>query len=158
MATQTRYFVPAIPMASRYVWTVPEGFRIINGEGTSQIAVEVTEDAQSGFITVYGENDCGKGESTTLFVSVIPTVGKSVQIIAPDELCVTNELQYIGTVAIDHAERYEWSLPYGFVIQDGEESADLWVSLNPDAVSGTITVSGKNQCGVGEPFSKEIRE
>ena len=156
MATQTRYFVPAIPMASRYVWTVPEGFRIINGEGTSQIAVEVTEDAQSGFITVYGENDCGKGESTTLFVSVIPTVGKSVQIIAPDELCVTNELQYIGTVAIDHAERYEWSLPYGFVIQDGEESADLWVSLNPDAVSGTITVSGKNQCGVGEPFSKEI--
>ncbi len=155
--TKERYFVPTIANATKYRWSVPEGTRIVNGFESNQILLEFSENAKAGFITVYAENDCGVGESTSLFVSPKYAVEVPTQIIAPDEICVSGELQYIGTVSIPNAEKYEWSLPYGFVIEDGDESADIWVSLNHDAVSGTITVMGKNRCNIGPALSKEIK-
>ncbi|MDA3879699.1 MAG: hypothetical protein PF436_04860 [Prolixibacteraceae bacterium] len=55
------YRVNEIPRANSYVWSVPQGASIINGQGSNEISVAF--DKFSGEISVYGVNLCGNGVS-----------------------------------------------------------------------------------------------
>ncbi len=67
------YSVTEIPDALNYIWTLPEGATIINGDSTNIIEVNFSTSAVSGNISVHGENLCGAGPSSPLYaVSVHP--------------------------------------------------------------------------------------
>lgn len=67
------YSVTAIPDAVDYIWTLPEGATIVEGENTNSIKVDFAPDAASGNISVYGENLCGTGhESPPFEITVTP--------------------------------------------------------------------------------------
>jgi hypothetical protein len=55
------YSVAPIPGASAYIWTLPAGATITNGELTNSITVDFSGTASSGNITVYGNSLCGNG-------------------------------------------------------------------------------------------------
>ncbi len=65
------YSVEPINEASDYIWTLPYGFSILNGENTNEITVSVASDAVSGQITVQGSNECGISNSQTLELFVL---------------------------------------------------------------------------------------
>ncbi len=50
---------------------------------------------------------------------------------------------------LEHATNYIWSVPSGFSIKSGIDSNSIVVDFLSDARSGTIIVSGKNECGAG---------
>ncbi|MGA3012778.1 MAG: T9SS type A sorting domain-containing protein [Bacteroidales bacterium] len=66
------YSVPSIPNAITYIWTVPLGATIASGSGTNSITVDFSVSATSGNVTVYGNDFCGDGNSSSLAVTVNP--------------------------------------------------------------------------------------
>jgi len=71
--TGTVYSIAPINNATGYVWTVPAGANIANGQNTTSIIVDFTTSAVSGLITVYGTNSCGNGPTGPEFqVTVNP--------------------------------------------------------------------------------------
>lgn len=74
-STGITYSVASIFNADHYIWTVPSGATIVAGDSTNTITVNFDNTAQTGMITVYGENACGVGTSSSInvFVSSLPT-------------------------------------------------------------------------------------
>jgi hypothetical protein len=67
------YSVNPIPDVLDYIWVLPAGATIVEGENTNSIKVDFASDALSGPITVQGENHCGRGKvSPPLQVDVNP--------------------------------------------------------------------------------------
>lgn len=65
------YTVPPIANATSYIWAVPPGATITNGQGTNTIFVDYGAAAVSGVVTVKGSNTCGKGSISTLNITVV---------------------------------------------------------------------------------------
>jgi|GEM_PF-943443 len=61
------YSVPAIPLATGYIWQLPPGATIATGENTQNITVDFSGTATSGTIQVQGTNACGNGLSSPVF-------------------------------------------------------------------------------------------
>jgi hypothetical protein len=66
------YSVPSITNAATYIWTVPLGATITSGSGTNSITVDFSDNATSGNISVYGNDFCGDGNSSSLAITVNP--------------------------------------------------------------------------------------
>lgn len=69
------YAIPVIPNAQTYIWTLPSGATISSGIGTNHITVNFAVNAQSGQMSVYGNNSCGNGAISFFEVIVSPCSG-----------------------------------------------------------------------------------
>ena len=89
------YSVNTVPNATNYVWNVPAGATIVEGEGTNEIVVDFAGNAQSGNISVYAENVCGAGQASPPYAVTVnpipPTPEASV-----DEFFVLHSTALIG--------------------------------------------------------------
>ena len=72
------YSIPVIQNASTYIWTVPPGGSITQGQGTNAIQVNFSSSAQTGDVTVAGNNFCGTGTAGVKLVQVIVCTGIKV--------------------------------------------------------------------------------
>jgi len=70
-----QFTIPAISNASTYVWNLPTGATITQGQGTSSIQVNFGTSAISGNITAAGSNLCGTGTASSAFVKVMVCTG-----------------------------------------------------------------------------------
>ncbi|HNX85754.1 MAG TPA: T9SS type A sorting domain-containing protein [Bacteroidales bacterium] len=78
--TGLTYTVDPITNATGYVWTIPPGAIIVQGENTNQITVDFPAGAQSGDFSVYGTNLCGSGMASPPYpvaVNPLPAAGLS---------------------------------------------------------------------------------
>lgn len=67
------YNTPPIQNTVNYIWTLPAGATIVDGANTNHIKVDFALNAQSGAVSVHGENLCGTGqESQPYQVNVTP--------------------------------------------------------------------------------------
>jgi hypothetical protein len=67
------YSIEPVSYASGYVWTLPAGATITNGNNTNAITVSFSGTASSGLIKVFATNACGNGPNTPVFhVNVWP--------------------------------------------------------------------------------------
>lgn len=64
-------------------------------------------------------------------------------------VCIGETGVIFSVEPIDNAESYDWLLPLGATIIDGEGTNLINVSFGNDAISGTATVNGINSCGNG---------
>lgn len=65
------YTVPAIDNATDYIWTLPPGVTITNGDNTNSITVTFGPGAADGNFTVQGSNSCGLGAVSPAFAVVV---------------------------------------------------------------------------------------
>ena len=65
-----QFNIPVISNASSYVWTLPPGASISQGQGTNAIVVDFNSSATSGAIKVAGSNFCGTGNENSTDVTV----------------------------------------------------------------------------------------
>jgi hypothetical protein len=67
------YHTDPVPGAITYVWSLPPNALVTQGQWTNEILVTFTDSAQSGSVTVYGNNLCGNGPGSPGFpVTVNP--------------------------------------------------------------------------------------
>ncbi|KAF0202484.1 MAG: hypothetical protein FD170_1951, partial [Bacteroidetes bacterium] len=65
-ASGIEYMVSPVDNATGYVWTLPDGATITSGDNTNTIVVDFSSEIITGYISVYGTNDTGSGESSPL--------------------------------------------------------------------------------------------
>ncbi|NVN95792.1 MAG: T9SS type A sorting domain-containing protein, partial [Bacteroidetes bacterium] len=148
------YNVPSISNATSYLWEL-----LIGTSGTSltnSIIVDFSTSTVSGIITVKGYNSCGEGVSSSFPVIVNP-LPIAPGIITGSDTVMQGQNNVNYTVASDTSlTSYTWTLPSGASIVSGLNTNSITVNYSNTAVSGNISVSGNNYCGIGAASSKAV--
>jgi len=139
------YTVPAIANVTSYSWTLPTG--ATGTSTTNTITVNYGTSAVSDNITVKGENECGEGIASILAIVVNPLPSNAEIITGLATVCQGQNAIVYTVPAIANATSYVWTLPTGTAGTSTTNSIN--VNYGALAVSGNITVKGKNECGDG---------
>ena len=137
---------------SNYLWNVSPGGTLVSGQGTNAIMV-TWNGVGAQWVNVSYTNNYGCAAVTptvyNLFVNPYPNAAGPVTGTA--SVCAgTNGVSY-SCDEILNADTYTWNLPSGATIASGAGTRSITVNFAVAAVSGNITVTGKNSCGNGTP-------
>ena len=86
---------------------------------------------------------------TNLPVTVNPLPLAAGVITGPVSVCQTATGKVYSVALITNATSYDWTLPAGATIASGANTNSITVDFDASAVSGNITVQGRNDCGPG---------
>ncbi|GAB3541483.1 hypothetical protein GCM10027443_40830 [Pontibacter brevis] len=139
------YSIAELANTSSYTWTVPTGWTIVTGQGTTSITVAAT--SNGGQVRVQPENPCGAGEAQTLNVQIYSEAPA-----APDAIrgttqgCAGSTATYeVSPVAGAGTDGYKWSVPTGWTIVSGQGTNRINVRVGTSA--GEVSVQVENPCG-----------
>ena len=123
------YNLPVIPNATTYSWSVPTGWSITSGNGTSSIAVTSGSVGQNGNVSVIIGYSFGSGSTSTyaVTVSAIPTITGST----PASRCGTGT---VGLGATASAGTVNW-----YAASTGGSSLGTGTGFNTPSISATTT-------------------
>ncbi|MCK3685487.1 PKD-like domain-containing protein, partial [Maribellus sp. YY47] len=143
--TGLTYSIAAVPNATNYTWTVPAGWTIVSGQGTTSITVNAT--TSDGDISVVASNTCGTSTARILpVISVDDVPATPGEIIGASAICPTKtETYYIDPVS--GATSYIWTVPTGWTNLTGQGTNTITVNVPSGASSGDVTVTAVNVCG-----------
>jgi uncharacterized protein YbdZ (MbtH family) len=140
------YAIAAVAGATGYNWTVPAGWTITSGQGTTSIIVTTGNNA--GNVSVSATNSCGPGASRTLSVTpsstAAPAPGPITGISIP---CIGQTSLTYSIAAVAGASSYNWTVPAGWTINSGQGTISIQVTAG--SVAGNVSVVAANGCGTG---------
>ncbi len=145
--TTATYTIPVNTSIQTYTWSVPTGATILSGQGTN--AISVLFGANSGNVSVTGNNGCGSTiANTPITVNTLPT---GVSITGPQTVCAgATNLIYTAS-PIPNATTYVWTLPNGSTVITSTNTITIAIGVNE--TSGNLSVAGSNSCGLGSSSS-----
>ncbi|MFZ4398656.1 MAG: BACON domain-containing protein [Bacteroidales bacterium] len=139
------YTTTSITNATSYIWTLPSGATGLSS--TNSIAVNYGTNAITGNISVKGQNSCNNGLSAFLTVLVNPLPNDAGTITGSSSVCQGQNLVSYSVPLISNASSYIWTLPTGATGTSSSNS--ITINYSASAISGNITVKGRNSCGDG---------
>ncbi|NSW93265.1 MAG: SprB repeat-containing protein, partial [Bacteroidales bacterium] len=146
--TGLTYSIESVAAATSYAWSVPAGWTITSGQGTTSITVTAGNYGQNGNISVVASNSCGDSPSRTLPVVVSPGPPATPGTISgATEQCINRTGLTYSVASVQYATSYTWSVPDGWTITSGQGTNSITVSTTAGATSGNITVYASNSCG-----------
>ncbi len=145
------YTVPLISNATNYIWTLPSG--AIGSSNTNSITVNYGESAVSGNITVKGNNSCGDGNSTSLYINVNQPSVAATDINGNLSLCVgeNSTLSILGGTLGTSAE-WKW---YAGSCDTNLIGTGTSIVVNP-TVTTTYFVRAENSCNFTNCISQTV--
>jgi hypothetical protein len=147
------YSVAPVSRATSYNWSIPSNTTIINGAGTNVITLSFNAGFVSGNLSVAASNVCGTSilRSRSIFKNTLaaPAAISGVQF---DGVCGAT-VTYTASVA--GASSYSWTLPTGATGSSTTNS--ITVTYTNTFTTGTISVAGVNNCGVGNARSVTVK-
>ncbi|MCC7302182.1 MAG: VCBS repeat-containing protein [Bacteroidia bacterium] len=150
------YSITILGNTSSYNWTVPSGAVILSGNNTNAIVVHFAPGSSSGNVGVNGVNGCGNGTGAQLGITVNPLPVAATSVVGSATVCAGDNSEIYFVSSITNATGYNWVLPAGFTIINGNNTNAIVVSVSPTASSGTIMVNGTNACGSGTVSSLAV--
>jgi PKD repeat protein len=139
-ATAVSYSIIAVPGASSYTWTVPAGWSITSGQGTTSITVNAGSVGQNGNITVSAVNACGTSPSNTKAVST--TQPSAAFTFSPASGNINSPVAFTATQA---GLAYSWGFTSATTpTATGQTANATWASSGTYTV--TLQVSDANGC------------
>ncbi len=143
------FSINAIPNATSYSWTLPQG--IAGSNSMNSVSLNIGPDAFSGDVKVSGVNSCGTGAEIVFPVIVDAAPDSAGPITGPAKVCGGETNVQYSVPKSDKATSYIWSLPDG----TSETTIANKIALNFDnnTISGNLTVSPVNSCGSGNSKS-----
>lgn len=100
-----QYSVQPVSNASAYVWILPQGAVITQGQGTSAVTVDYGNTAVSGRIKVAGSNFCGAGTEDSINVVVQVCTGTGNALPQPRIALWPNPVNDILSLSFDGSDR-----------------------------------------------------
>ncbi|MFT6017247.1 MAG: gliding motility-associated-like protein [Saprospiraceae bacterium] len=142
----SNYAIAPVANTTGYIWTIPTGATITNGDNTTSINVDWGT-ATTGDICVTATNSCGDSPQACFTVTVdevppAPTAPMDATICAGDQ----GETYTVADVA--GATSYTWTMPAGASIVNGLGTTEIEVDWAANATSGQICVTADNDCGM----------
>ncbi|WP_266203509.1 ice-binding family protein [Pontibacter kalidii] len=151
------YSIEPVNTASSYFWQVPTGWRIISGQGTTSIEVEVgTTTGDVGSVSVTAINSCGDSGTTKLAVNASDDTAITIGAITgpATTFCENTEGLTYSIEPVNGAVSYEWTVPADWTITAGRGTTSITVTAGTEA--GDVTVTAKNACGNGSTGRKAV--
>ena len=145
-ATGINYLINAVSGANSYTWSVPSGWSITSGTGTSSVMVSTGSANQSGNITVSASNICGAGSVSTLPINL--TNGSTAAILSGDTSLCGGSSSYLRVAITGGASPYEVVYSDGasnFTISNYTTGSSILIA--PVATTSYNLVSVKNTGG-----------
>jgi trimeric autotransporter adhesin len=146
------YKVGPIQYAEAYIWTLPQGATITDGENSDSITVSFGNNAASGVLSVYGTGFGGDGISSAKDITVIPL---PIPVISgPEVACVASAYTYSTEPGMND---YAWTVSGGGEVLSGSGTGTItirWTSTGDQAVS--VTYSNAYGCQAAGPTIKNI--
>jgi len=142
------YNISQVNSATTYTWSLPNGWTILSGQGSTQITVTTGATNQNGDISVTANNTCGASAAEILSVTVTELPANAGVISGATVVCQSQTGVVYTVPPIPYATSYIWTLPGGAV---GYSSTNtISVDYGANASSGDISVKGYNDpCGEG---------
>ena len=152
--TTTTYTATAVTGATSYTWSLPAGLTGTSTANTITVAVNPALFV-SGSIGVTANNACGSSTIKTLALTKIPTTPTTITGLATG-VCAGTTQTYSCT-AMANSSSYTWSVPAGSVINSGQGTASISVTLPTPFTTGTISVTANSACGSSVAKTLSIR-
>jgi gliding motility-associated-like protein len=131
-----------------YIWSY-SGTGALLSSYKNQVTIDFSDNATSGVLSVSAQRGNDTVNYSTLSISVLSLPADPANISGPADACL-NDGPYSFTIPeIENAQDYTWE----FSGEDAElikESNTLNAYFFNNATSGSITVTGINQCGQGK--------
>lgn len=146
-----KYSIDPVAGATTYTWTVPTGWTITSGQGTTEITV--TAGATGGEVTVAAGNPCGTGTAQALTVKPNTVPEQPVAIAGTTDPCNGSTVEYSvpGVAGLG----YTWTLPTGWTIVSGQGTSKITVKAT--TASGTVKVVATNTCGASTAAELQVK-
>ncbi|WP_439880710.1 gliding motility-associated C-terminal domain-containing protein [Pontibacter sp. MBLB2868] len=144
------YSIAAVPNATAYVWTLPEGsgWGFADGTETTGTSITVKAGTAGGDITVVAINACGASDPTATTIAV-STEAPTVSAIRGDiDPCVGKTVSY-EIDAVPNALEYIWDVPGDWLILSGKNTNKITATVGSDPID--ITVAVRNACETSQP-------
>jgi hypothetical protein len=155
--TGQTYSIAAVTNATIYTWTVPTGWVITAGAGTTTITVTAGSAGQNGNITVTAGNSCGTSTAATKPVVVSPATPVTPGTISGTATqCPSLTTQTYTVASVPNATTYTWTVPTGWAITAGAGTNTIIVSTGTTGQNGNITVTAGNSCGTSSAASLPV--
>jgi hypothetical protein len=153
------YAIAAVAEATGYFWTVPSGVIIRAGQGTTSITVDFTSSFVSGAVRVQALNNCSASSFSQLTLSrVLPGTPGPISVFTVSNNCPLKQFIYTIPSAPSNSDSIIWTVPAGAIIVSGQNSTSINVQYpaNINGYSGSVTVRGKNGCGLGNDRNRVV--
>ncbi len=138
-AQNLTYSITGTEGITKYNWTVPAGWTIVNGQGTTSITV--TAGISSGDISVTATGSCGTSAESKLAVTITALPAAPGPIADNSNVC--DGLKY-SIDAVAGATSYTWAVPAGFTITSGQGTTAITVKATSPNAFGEISVTASN--------------
>lgn len=134
------YSINAINGVSSYAWTLPTGWSVTAGSGTTNITVSSGTVTQSGNIIVSAVNVCGTGLGSVIAVNT--TAGSTQAVISGNKTICAGSSAQLSVDIIGGAAPYTLTYNNGTanVVLSGYQSGDL-IEVSPAATANYSIVS-----------------
>jgi NADH:ubiquinone oxidoreductase subunit B-like Fe-S oxidoreductase len=147
--TTLYYQVDTVTNVTNYIWEVPAGATIVEGQGTNIIGVQFSNSFVSGgYIKVAGMSNCGIRASRVLrlykLITSIPTA-----ISGPTNSCPYYDNGNVATYSVPtqtYATSYVWTLPNTMTLVSGQGTNTITVTFDAGYQSSYIKVKAVNNC------------
>lgn len=136
------YSIGSVSGATSYNWTVPSGWTITSGQGTTSI--NVTAGSANGNVCVTASNACGTSSPSCTNVTINTAPAQPGAITGSASVCSGQSLTY-SISAVTGATSYTWSVPSGWTINSGQGTTSINVTTNSN--TGNVCVTASNSCG-----------
>ena len=152
--SQVSYTVPENSNITRYEWNLPVGASFVGDKAQRTITVAYSVDAAGGVLSVAGMNDqCGSAGSPTAesIITISQKPGDAGAIVGTNTFVRGSTDVIFSVDTIPNATDYIWtfSQPQGVTVHPSSTADTIKVDFGAAAVSGTLSVIGKNSCGEG---------
>jgi hypothetical protein len=154
-STQT-YTSSLVSGATVYTWTVPANAIINSGQGTNSISVKFPSPFTSGSVTVKSGTACFTSSARSITVQSVPTAPTSITG-AINGVCNGTTQTYSCPLSTTGGTSYNWTIPAGSVINSGQGTNSISLTLPAAYTSGTLSVTASNACGTSTLRSTTIR-
>jgi hypothetical protein len=145
------YEIENISNAINYVWTIPNGWNLVNNLESN---ILVRTSFSGGQISVYAENSCGIGLAQNLNTNIVTIPSKPILMLFEDTLCSGSN--YVFKTDSDYfAKNYNWSFPNGYVINSGQGSGTI--NFTASNTSGNLKVVANNGFCIGDTNYQNIQ-
>ncbi|MEO0311119.1 MAG: putative b-glycosidase, glycoside hydrolase family 9 protein, partial [Bacteroidota bacterium] len=137
--------------ATSYVWTVPTGATITNGQGTANITVAFSSNFNGGSICVTPSNSCASASASCIVVNLATQAPRNIGPLTGQtlDLCPGT----IATYCIPGsplATNYIWTAPSGATIISGQGTTCVTLSFTSSFTNGNLLVEAVNCLGASE--------
>jgi hypothetical protein len=150
------YSTTAVSGATVYTWAVPTGATITSGQGSTSISVTFPSPFTSGAVTVKSGTSCYTSTARSLTVYSVPVAPASITGTSIG-VCGGSTQTYTCPVSTTGASSYTWAVPTGAIINSGQGSNSISVTLPAVFATGNVTVFATNTCGNSTVRSLAIR-